>query len=108
MPAKAILRGAAAALLFSLAAIGAAAAAHRDGHGPVYRGPAARMHVGPHRGGMIGPGLHRRHHAYGGIGYGPGRPPLHAPPRHPPPPLFPPPPDGYPPPRPRFLRGGHA
>ena len=68
MPATAFLRGAAAALLLSLASISSAAAGHRDG--PGYRGPVARMHVGPHRGGMIRPGLYGRHHGYGAIGHG--------------------------------------
>ena len=72
MPATAILRGAAAALLLSLVSISGAAAGHRDGHGAVYRGPVARMHAGPHRGGMIQPGLHRRHYGYGATGYGRG------------------------------------
>ena len=108
MPAKAILRGAAAALLFSLAAIGAAAAAHRDGHGPVYRGPAARMHVGPHRGGMIRPGLHRRHHAYGGIGYGRGHHRFDAPRHHARAAFFPRARYGYRHNRPRFHGGGYG
>jgi hypothetical protein len=72
MPATAILRGAAAALLLSLVSISGAAAGHRDGHGAVYRGTVARMHAGPHRGGMIQPGLHRRHYGYGATGYGRG------------------------------------
>jgi hypothetical protein len=108
MPAKAILRGAAAALLFSLAAIGAAGAAHRDGHGPVYRGPVARMHVGPHRGAMIRPGLHRRHHAYGGIGYGRGHHRFDAPRHHARAAFFPRARYGYRHNGPRFHGGGYG
>jgi hypothetical protein len=108
MPAKAILRGAAAALLFSFAAIGGAAAAHRDGHGPGYRGPVARMHVGPHRGGMIRPGLHRRHHAYGGISYGRGRHRFDAPRHHARAAFFPRARYGYRHNGPRFHGGGYG
>jgi hypothetical protein len=108
MPATAILRGAAAALLFSLVSIGAAAAAHRDGHGPVYRGPVARMHVGPHRGGMIRTGLHRRHHAYGGIGYGRGHHRFDAPRHHARAAFFPRARYGYRHNRPRFHGGGYG
>ena len=108
MPATAILRGAAAALLFSLVSIGAAAAAHRDGHGPVYRGPVARMHVGPHRGGMIRPGLHRRYHAYGGIGYGRGYRRFDAARHHARAAFFPRARYGYRHNRPRFHGGGYG
>jgi hypothetical protein len=77
MPVPAILRGAAAALLFSLATIPAASAAHRAGHGgPFYGAPAPRMHAGPHRAGIMRPALHHRHHGHrpgihrGGHDYG--------------------------------------
>jgi hypothetical protein len=68
MPATALLRGAAAALLLSLAAVSGAEAAHRGGHGPGYGGPAAsvgRVHVGPYRHhGGVHRAFHHRKHAY--------------------------------------------
>jgi hypothetical protein len=74
MPATAILRGAAAALLLSLS-MSPAFADHRAGHGgPFYGAPAARMHAQPRRAGPMRPALHHRHHGshhghYRGHGY---------------------------------------
>jgi hypothetical protein len=62
MSAKTVLRAAAAALLVWLAAIPAASAGHRAGHGgPFYGKSGVRMHA-VHRGGVMRPVLHRRHH----------------------------------------------
>ena len=61
MSARTILRAAAAALIVSLAAIPAASAAHRAGHGDLFYGRSkVRMHAGHHHG--MRPALHRRHH----------------------------------------------
>ena len=72
MPAKAILRGA-AALFLSLAAVSTAAAGHRAAHAPIYKGAEPGMHAGAYRhGGPMRPphhfGMHRRHH-YGHAGH---------------------------------------
>jgi hypothetical protein len=59
MPGPAILRGAAAALLLSLASISAASADHRAGHGDLFYGKSrARMHAPFHRAPAF-------HHGYG-------------------------------------------
>ncbi|MDF3060754.1 MAG: hypothetical protein K0S06_863 [Microvirga sp.] len=89
MRAKAILCGAAAAMILALGALSSATASHRGhGHGPGYHGAAPSMHGGYHHGRMRpsmhgrvdhgryreGYGMrhhghhspHRRHHGYGG------------------------------------------
>ncbi|HEX8165903.1 MAG TPA: hypothetical protein VF601_08955 [Beijerinckiaceae bacterium] len=76
MPVTAILRGAAGALLFSLAAISTASADYRAGYAGPFYGPPARMRVQPHRAGPMRPALRHGHgieghhgHVRGGHGH---------------------------------------
>jgi hypothetical protein len=60
MRAKAILRGAAAAMILALGTLSSASASHRGhGHGPGYHGAPPSMHGGYHHGRMR-PSMHGR------------------------------------------------
>jgi hypothetical protein len=66
MRPTAILRGAAAALVVSLAMLSTASANGRGGHAPAYGGIAPRMHGGVYRhGGLMRPPMHGMHWRHG-------------------------------------------